>query len=109
MLNCSNEFFLNDIFNIDKIIRAKQARICSIKFLSEFNNIDMGLYFAPLPNRDKINLKFVDRNTEDLHNQINEFRINLIKLVCLENLHELYQNGEIKIEENTNFRKEKWN
>ena len=50
----------------------------------------------------------LERNTEDLQNQINKFRIDLLNLMSLENLYNRHQNEEIEEEDIFNFRKEKW-
>ena len=45
----------------------------------------------------------IDRDTENLHNQRNEFRISRLKLICLENIYNRYQIEEIQMEDITNF------
>ena len=103
-----NETLLNGPLIMVKVIRLNKARTCLFKILSKYNNRCMGYYFVLYATTDNISLLLIDRNTEDLHNQINEFRINLVKLLCLESLYNRYQNQEKEMKAITNFRSEKW-
>ena len=69
-----------------KVIRLIIARSCLLIFLSEYKNIEEACYFVLLASIANISLKLNDKNIEDLHNQLNEFRTNLLKLLRSESL-----------------------
>ena len=93
---------------MDEVLRLTKARNCLNKISSEYNNLDEFLYFVLLAVIDNIPLLPIGRNCEDIHSQINDFRINILNLLCLETLYNRYQNNETEEEDITSFRNEKW-
>ena len=64
---------------MDKFIRLNKAKNCSIKILSGHKIIDESFYFVLLAIIDNLSIMLIDRHTEHLHIQINEFKIYLSK------------------------------
>ena len=95
---------------MDKVIRLNRARNCLIKNSWKYNIIDETLYFILLAIIDNLSLILIEKIADGVQNQIKEFRFNLIKFFCLENLYNRYQNEKkIEMEVFTKFRNENWN
>ena len=83
-------------------------RDCINNVLSEYDYMDEKIYSRVLGCIDDISIVFRDENLENFLGEVNNHRVGLLQLICLEELYKDTFNSEVGLDITKFFRNEKW-
>ena len=83
-------------------------RDCVIKVLSEYNYMDEELYLRVSDIKDDISLKLINKDLDNLVDEVNILRVGLLQLMCLEEPYKDNFDSEGGLDIIKSFRNERW-
>ena len=84
VLNFCTDSTIYNHYSIERDLELNHMGDCIVDNLSEYVFMDEKHYLRVLGIVDDISLTFIDKKFENLVDEVNNFRVGLLQLICLE-------------------------
>ena len=108
VLNICIEITFQNHHSFERFIELNQIRDCILIILSEYDYLDGELHLRVFGIIDDLSLLFINKNLDNFVDKVNNFRVRLIHLMCLEEPSTDNLNGEEGLGIKKSFRNEEW-